>query len=250
MTHQSRRKTPMAPEGSGGGYAGIVPGRAVGGMDDDAVFRTMESAGRHLLVLRFALLNTAAFALLGAAWMRGWIGIVLAADDSGLSLAILLVFLAGLGLCALRIGEISAELEESRAPYPRRGSRSATYLDAVADTDSGGRATQAARLKLSLTARIAPIRHIADSLVLLGLIGTVVGFIIALSGVDPSAAGDVNAIAPMVAELIHGMSVALYTTLVGSVLHLWLKVNALVLGGGAALLVERLVGRGERNART
>jgi hypothetical protein len=38
----------------------------------------------------------------------------------------------------------------------------------------------------------------------------VIGFIIALSGVDPATAGDVNAIGPMVSALIGGMSVALY----------------------------------------
>jgi biopolymer transport protein ExbB/TolQ len=89
----------------------------------------------------------------------------------------------------------------------------------------------------------------ANSLVLLGLVGTVVGFIIALSGVDPQSAGNVDSIAPMVSELIHGMSVALYTTLVGAVLHLWLKVNYLILSGGAVRLIDRLVARGEGHAR-
>ena len=47
---------------------------------------------------------------------------------------------------------------------------------------------------------------IANNLVLLGLIGTIVGFIIALSGVDPDAVGDAAAIAPMVSTLMHGMA--------------------------------------------
>ena len=56
-------------------------------------------------------------------------------------------------------------------------------------------------------------------------------------------------LSPMVTELLAGMSVALYTTLVGAVLHLWLMVNYHLLAGGAARLVVALIGLGEANAR-
>lgn len=69
------------------------------------------------------------------------------------------------------------------------------------------------------------IRWIAVWLVRLGLIGTVAGFLIALSGLDPERASDVTAMAAMVATMIEGIYVALYTTLVGSVCGLWLEVN-------------------------
>ena len=93
------------------------------------------------------------------------------------------------------------------------------------------------------------VRHIANSLVLLGLIGTVIGFVIALSGVDPCAVGDVRNITPMVTNLLQGMSVALYTTLVGAVLNLWLTVNYHILAGGAVKLLTGVVALGEANAR-
>ena len=94
------------------------------------------------------------------------------------------------------------------------------------------------------------MRHIANSLVLLGLIGTVLGFIIALSGIEPGAAASVKAIGPMVSNLIRGMSVALYTTLVGAVLNLWLTVNYNQLARDTVRLVTDLVALGEANART
>lgn len=249
MTQVTHTEARFSPDGSGGGYAGVLPidNGAIPG--EDTVQRAFESAARHVLILRFALFNTAAFALLGAVWARGWVDAVLTADDTGLSLGIFLVFLAGLGLCAVRTYQVSVELEQARKPHPDSGSRAAGYVAAVSGRDSGSRATEAARLKLAVSTAISPVQSIANSLVLLGLIGTVVGFIIALSGVDPATAGSVDAITPMVAELIHGMSVALYTTLVGAVLHLWLKVDSLILTGGAARLVDRLVGRGERDAR-
>ncbi len=249
MTKASYSNRFPAPEGGGGGYAGVLPVDSTAGDGVEALQRTMESAARHLLVLRFTLFNMATFALLGAAWARGWIDAVLTADDTGLSLGIFFVFLVGLAICAWRIWEISAELEQAQARRPRAGSRSEGYLVAIVGRDSGSRAIEASRLKLTVSARISPVQHLSNSLVILGLIGTVIGFIIALSGVDPSTAGNVDAITPMVAELIHGMSVALYTTLVGAVLHLWLKINFLMLLGGSVSLIDRLVGRGERDAR-
>jgi hypothetical protein len=78
----------------------------------------------------------------------------------------------------------------------------------------------------------------------------VIGFIMALSGVDAQAAGDVDSIAPMVTTLIDGMSVALYTTLVGAVLNIWLMVNYRLLEGGTVTLLTTIVELGERHVRT
>ncbi len=69
------------------------------------------------------------------------------------------------------------------------------------------------------------VDFITDTLVILGLIGTVAGIIIALSGVVPSSVGDVSSIAPMVAKLIVGLKVAAHTTLVGMIGYLWLGTN-------------------------
>ncbi|QQP92347.1 MotA/TolQ/ExbB proton channel family protein [Skermanella sp. TT6] len=114
--------------------------------------------------------------------------------------------------------------------------------------DSGSRSILAGNLRLKLSSRVAMVRHLAASLVLLGLIGTVVGFIISLSGVDPAKAGDVASIAPMVTKLIEGMSVALYTTLVGGVLNIWLSINYNMLATGTVNLITEISALGERHA--
>ena len=103
---------------------------------------------------------------------------------------------------------------------------------------------------MKLSQRIVLVRHAAGSLVLLGLIGTVIGFIIALSGVDPESASDVQSIAPMVSSLIEGLSTALYTTLIGSVLNVWLMINYRLLAGGTTKLITGLIEFGEDHART
>ena len=73
-------------------------------------------------------------------------------------------------------------------------------------------------VRLKLSNRIAFVHHRANSLVLLGLVGTVIGFIVALSGDDPGTVSIAKAVGPLVANLIQGMSIALYTTRVSAVL--------------------------------
>ncbi|MBC8339157.1 MAG: MotA/TolQ/ExbB proton channel family protein [Rhodospirillales bacterium] len=104
-------------------------------------------------------------------------------------------------------------------------------------------------MRLKLTDNIVAVRQIANSLVLLGLIGTVIGFIIALSGVDPQAASEVESVAAMVSTLISGMSVAMNTTLVGAVLYVWLSVNYGILTSGTVDLLTRIIKLGEDRAR-
>jgi hypothetical protein len=205
---------------------------------------------RYLLAARFVLINLVAFALLAVAWIHGFVAKVLAADPTRLVIVIGCVFLAGFALCAWKIFATSREINRVRSFDPLQRSRAAEYLGMTRGLDGGGRGMVAAALRLKLLSRIAVVRQIANSLVVLGLIGTVIGFIIALSGVDPSAAGKAESIAPMVTKLIEGMSVALYTTLVGAALNLWLTANYQMLASGTANLVATLMEFGERHART
>ena len=203
---------------------------------------------RGLLVLRFAIANIAGFSLLGAFYLNGFIDAVRAGDSTGLSVAIFFTFLAGNFVCAERIWRVSSELDGINGASLKDGSWAAEYFRAISGRDAGSRGMLASALQLRISARIVVVRHVANSLVLLGLIGTVIGFIIALSGVDPESVADVDKIAPMVGELIRGMSVALYTTLVGSILSLWLTVNHHILASGAVKLVTAVVRRGEAHA--
>ena len=122
--------------------------------------------------------------------------------------------LRGSDSSSYKVWRTSVELNQVKAPRPADGSRAAVYLAEITGRGGGSRTLAASSLRLKLFSRIAVVRQIAGSLVVLGLIGTVLGFIIALSGVEPTRAADVQAISPMVATLIQGMSVALYTTLV------------------------------------
>jgi hypothetical protein len=201
----------------------------------------------YLLALRFGLVNLVAFALLDAAWLKGWLAAMAAADSTHLLAAISGVFALGLVLCGRSVLQISDELNQARRAQPRPSSRAGSYQASIAGRDGASRAILVNALKIKLASRIAPVRHIANSLVILGLIGTVLGFIIALSGVDPETAADVSSIGPMVSTLIDGMSVALYTTLLGAVLNVWLMLDYRILESGAIRLLTAIVERGERS---
>jgi hypothetical protein len=200
---------------------------------------------RYLLVVRFVLVNLVAAALLAAAYMQGWLDGIFAERLRELSGGIFLVFLYGLGLCGVQVWRHSVALNQLKSGTPNPDSRIGQYLGRAARASPESRLLQAGTLRLKLTNRIVVVRHIANALIFLGLIGTVIGFIIALSGVDPESASNAENVAAMVATLIGGMSVALYTTLVGAVLYIWLTVAYRILVSGTVDLIATTIDLGE-----
>ena len=203
---------------------------------------------RYLLIVRFALINTVAVGLLAGAYLQGWLDVVISAYLVELSVVIFLVFLYGLVLCGAKVWRHSVELNDIKAGTPDPQSRAGRYLSRTGNVSPESRYIQADVLRLKLTDHIVVVRNVANSLVLLGLIGTVIGFIIALSGVDPEAATQVENVAAMVSTLINGMSVALNTTLVGALLYVWLIVNYGILTSGTIDLIAAIIDMGEARA--
>lgn len=66
---------------------------------------------------------------------------------------------------------------------------------------------------------------------LMGLMGTVIGFILALQEVDQTAMTSAQSAGRMVATMIGGLGVALWTTLVGLAGAMWAFMNYKLLGG-------------------
>ena len=196
---------------------------------------------KYLLLLRFGIVNLVAFALLGAAWAQGLVAKVINADVTNMVILICVVFLIGLVLAGYRLWKVSKQLNAAYNYNPDEPSRTADFLSKTKGKNASSRSNIAQALKLKLFSRIVHIRYIANSLTVLGLIGTVLGFIIALSGVDPDIASNPSAISPMVAQLIKGMSVALYTTLVGSILSVWLGLVYQMLITGTSNLVAKII---------
>jgi len=204
---------------------------------------------RYLLFLQFILVNVVSTALCAAAWLEGWLSDALSGYSLWLCLLIIAVFIYGLAICGWRLWQAVREIDDLHAGAIRSVSCAAWYLAQVRGAGAENRATACGLLRLRLAQPASGVRHIAGILIMLGLVGTVIGFIVALSGVDPQQVPTVENVAPMVARLINGMSIALYTTLFGSVLHLWLMITQRILAMAALLLYQAIVERGESDAR-
>jgi len=204
-----------------------------------------------LLLLRYALVNIVAFALAVAAWLQGWFDAALQGLTLWLIAIILAAFLIGLVICTWRIIRVSAELNALHRDEGRNeiqtSLRTSVYLQDIVGQSATVRQTHAGLLRLDLGDMVSGVRYYVNLLVFLGLIGTVIGFIIALSGVDSEAAQSAERVTEMVSGLIDGIAIALYTTLVGAVLHLWLGYNGRMLAQGAGMLLQLAVRKGERN---
>jgi hypothetical protein len=237
---------------------GRFPGRqenvaAAAGLDVLAQQEKLRSAFKpekrreydYLLIFRFLLTNLIGFALLAAAYLHGVIDTLKIDDPTRLWMLTTGLFGVGLFLCGLRIVRVSHELNDVRTKHPKTGSKVAQYLAMVERANGEGRTIAAEALRLKLTSRIVVVRHIANSLVIIGLLGTVVGFIISLGGVRPEVATSASAVTPMIATLVQGMSVALGNTLVGGVLNVWLNANFYILSTGTAQLICAILERGE-----
>jgi len=72
------------------------------------------------------------------------------------------------------------------------------------------------------------VNWLATHVVRIGLLGTVIGLIIAFS--VAGAAGNAADVKPLIAQVIAGMYVSLYATLLGIGTNLWLKLNMKLLG--------------------
>lgn len=203
-------------------------------------------AHRYLLVLRFALINIVAFALLGAAWLQGWLEGLLEPTTAILSGIIFAAFLYGLALCGIKVWQTSLALNDMKAGGKAASAQAARHMADARSKNAESRAIQINMLRLKLSHRIQIVRLIANLLVFLGLIGTVIGFIIALSGVEPEAVSQADSVATMVSTLIQGMSIALYTTLLGAVLNVWLNINHRILSTGTVNLISDIVAFGEK----
>lgn len=71
----------------------------------------------------------------------------------------------------------------------------------------------------------AHLSDLPEWLVTLGLIGNVIGFVIALHGVSIDALTDAAGAQKVAGGLLAGMGVAFYSTLAGAVFALWQSVN-------------------------
>lgn len=171
-------------------------------------------APRNLLLYRFIVFNACGAALLVWAWRLGYVGQVFEGDVSGLSYIITALFAAGLASTAWRVVAVNAAVNDAaRLGPPPYG-------------DSG------------LAIRNAHVADLPEWLTLLGLIGNVVGFLIAMHGADVSSLNTAEGTRAFAGQMLEGLGVAFYTTLIGTLFALWTSINFRMLDTATALHVE------------
>lgn len=200
---------------------------------------------RFLLLMRFVLVNIVAIALAAAAWAQGWLTGLFEPLTSLLAAGIAAVFIYGLSICGLKIWQTSVAINDLKEGGKKASARVARYLSNIKRNNAESRTIQLNTLRLKMSHNIQIVRNVANLLVFLGLIGTVIGFIISLSGVEPDSVSQSERVAGMVATLIKGMSIALYTTLLGAVLNVWLNINYRILSTGTVSLYTEIAAYGE-----
>lgn len=158
----------------------------------------------HLLVYRWLIANALGWTLVGALVWSGHLLPAFETDPSKITFAIVALFLVG---CVWTLKEtiaVSVALNAAK----RQGYEAASLAQA-----------DKALLKREW------LEQISEWLVGLGLLGTIVGFSIALSGIDQGTVMQASGAQDAVGALMAGMRVALNTTLLGAALAIWHQVN-------------------------
>jgi hypothetical protein len=90
-------------------------------------------------------------------------------------------------------------------------------------------------------AKVAWLRDVSGWLVGLGLLGTIIGFSYALSGVNEVSLGSARGVSDAIGPLMDGMRVALNTTIVGAVFSMWNEINQRILRTAMACMIADCV---------
>jgi MotA/TolQ/ExbB proton channel family len=178
-------------------------------------------------------------AVFAAWWMqeRGlWVALV-QGDPSGISLGIVVLSAVVTGWCGLRARHLALQA------LPHSPWRQAWVQDRRL------RADQAPAL---LSERSHGAHEtawwFAAATIKLGLLGTVVGFIVMAAQIGRMPSFDLEQVQTMLKQMTSGMAIALYTTLVGLVANLWLGLQLLLLDRLADRLVADILADGGTDA--
>lgn len=199
-----------------------------GPFPDEAVLEQMREDRNYpyhyVLLFRFVLYHFGAAAFVFAAYQQGWIERVIDVDSTlHLCALVTAVFLYGVYLAGRQTWMVCLELNSCVRAIPSPSSRVARLYEDAAGKDMLSRLALLSDYEDTLILRIEHVKFIGTVCLKVGLMGTTIGFIISLSGVNVADVADASAIGPMVGTLLYGMGIALYKTFLGSLYNIWLS---------------------------
>ena len=164
--------------------------------------------------------SAAGVALFTAWWLQthGWWRQLIDGDPSGISVGIVLLSVVVTGWC----GQRAWVLQQQAAPASAW--RQAYAIERAQHADTAGQ----------LLAERSHGPHetawwFAAAAIKLGLLGTVVGFIVMAAQIGRMPSFDLDQVQNLLKQMTAGMAIALYTTLVGLIANLWLGLQLLLL---------------------
>jgi hypothetical protein len=171
-----------------------------------------------LLLLTAALLGVEAFVFM-LLYDRGLLPVLFVEDYSFISRGILFLYL----LASLHVvwiaNRLSLEFDYTDDAHPRADGHVRRYFSLLreAPPDQGGESEQLllAALEGRCRSGFSYGYVVADLMLKLGLLGTVIGFIFMLGSLTDLNSIDINVMQEMLGEMSGGMKVALFTTLTG-----------------------------------
>ncbi|MDN5938398.1 MAG: MotA/TolQ/ExbB proton channel family protein [Salinisphaera sp.] len=204
------------------------------------------------------------------AWTIGILPELIRGDTTRITLGILVVFLVTSVHCAVR----SLALSRETAEFQRIGESSDLGLDErghltlgqetlpltpvtdylagvlAAVTRHGAASPEQSQLTDVLNERLRPGHEfgwfICGVLVKLGMLGTVIGFVMMLGAVEITPSFDLATVQRMLGAMSAGMAVALYTTIAGMITSMILGLEYLLLDRAADDLIAQTVVFAER----
>lgn len=170
---------------------------------------------RHTLLYRLIVLNACGFAFIVWAWMQGMVDLVMDADPTKITHVIAALFLFGLVSLGWRALKVNAAIDFGPTLLIKN--------------------RRAAR---KMPAQNEHLGDIPEYLVLLGLIGNAVGFLMAFGGIDMSALGSADGLMAAGTQILAGIGTAFGSTVAGCVLALWAMINYRILVTATTLYIE------------
>lgn len=214
----------------------------------------LDSSKTHTVMLNWVLMVTVMAFGLAVTWHTGLMQWVVFQDSTRISMVVLVLLLLGTGMAGWRSvflarqGSYFAQVRQGRRDFPHGQSICFDYL---AHQNPQAHPSESQLLAEVMSERARGTHQvgwfITSLMIKLGLMGTVVGFIMMLSSLEGIETLDLSDIKSLMQQMTQGMGVAMNTTLVGLLGSMLLGMQYLLLDRYADQLVANTVSFAHRD---
>ena len=214
---------------------------------------------KYLLFMCFALINVAGCVALWIVWKTGWVeSIIFTNDSTYICRIILALFVGAVAACSWKLFKITRDLNiareyirlyraddhEGRQRIEAGNSRLAVYLADIKGLSTDDRISFEIDLRENMSHKISSVGNNMSRLTALGIIGTVIGMKLFITGFDAAGATVNPNIHDMLKTVLPGLNVAISATLLGGVAAFWLDWLFAVLESAKNQLVSAMIKAG------